>query len=177
MPAFLPERPLGFPKTQGVLVGLAGLKDCAPSPRATTEFPGKGFPSLLTSSGVLERGEDVESPLSEAWFFHQKKYLILAQCDPGVWGGAWDEAWPGLRVLLFPPALVGHPQTEGRPHALCPRPRASACSAPAPGPAGPGRVEEGIEEVSFSHAKQKAAKRRPWSPGGGVEAPRWYQRY
>lgn len=60
-----------------------------------------------------------------------RKYLILAHSDPRVWDGAWNEAWPGPRVLfLFPPGMVGHPRTDGRPQALRQRPPSLYCLSP-----------------------------------------------
>ena len=47
-------------------------------------------------------------------------------------------------------------------------PRASTASAPSPGPRwASSETRRALEEVSFSYAKQKAAKRRPRRPPGG----------
>lgn len=128
--------------------GLAGPKGCVPRPLATTGFPARGFRSLAASPPAPAREDGVEPSLAEAWFLHEQTQLVLAQSDPGVWDGAWREAWPGPWTLLLSPALVGPPRTAGRPHphALCGCPGAPARSAPGPGPpgpAGPWRSREG----------------------------------
>lgn len=108
----------------------------------TTEFPGKGAPSLSASCRVLGRGEGVEPPGSEARFFHSQKNILFW---PSLTPGSGME--PGMRPGLVPgPSFsflgrgLGTQDLKDAPMRSARAPLAPASSAPNPRPPlAPGR--------------------------------------